>query len=301
MLPPHALAQSPVPTTRTALVPFNNSPFPYRGISPRTEKPFIDIEDGTRHGRRTARGTLLWEDETYSDRRVLLTIPRGFDLRKPAVIVVFFHGLFATLARDVRDRQQVPRQLEESGLNAVLVAPQFGVNAPDTAAGRFWEPGVFAQFLGEAAQRLGRLHGDKRAHETFGRAPLVMTAYSGGYHALAYALTLGNATGRVRGVLLLDALYSDHDKSLDWLAAKPKAFFFSAYGPLVKRQNEEFQKQLAERGIPFTKDFPPHLVPGINAFLEVDKEVKHNDFVTQAWSADPLKVVLSRIPGYARR
>jgi hypothetical protein len=29
--------------------------------------------------------------------------------------------------------------------------------------------------------------------------------------------------------------------------------------------------------------------------------VKHNDFVTQAWSADPLKVMLSRVPGYARR
>ena len=31
------------------------------------------------------------------------------------------------------------------------------------------------------------------------------------------------------------------------------------------------------------------------------QEVKHNDFVTQAWSADPLKVMLSRVPGYARR
>jgi hypothetical protein len=160
---------------------------------------------------------------------------------------------------------------------------------------------VFAQFLAESADRLGRLHGDHRAREAFERATVVLTGYSGGYHPLAYALAVGGATERVRGVLLLDALYNDHDKFLDWLATKPNAFFVSTYGPLVKRQNEQFQKQLAERRIRFTTGFPPHFVPGINAFLEVGKEVKHRDFVTQAWSPDPLKVLLSRVPGYARR
>ena len=135
----------------------------------------------------------------------------------------------------------------------------------------------------------------------FERAPVVIAAYSGGYHPLAYALAVGGATERVRGVFLLDALYGDHDKYLDWLGRKPEAFFVSTYGPLVKPQNDEFQKQLTERGIGFTTDFPPHLVPGINVFLDVGAEVKHNDFVTQAWSADPLKVLLSRVPGYARR
>jgi hypothetical protein len=296
-----AAAQSPLRATRTALVPFNVSPFPYHGIVPMTGKPFLEVEEGERRAHKTGRGTLVWEDRTYSDRRVLLTIPRGFDLRKPALIVVFFHGLGATLARDVRDRQQVPRQLEASGLNAVLVAPQFGVDAPDPSAGRFWEPGVFAQFLAEAADRLGQLHGDRQARAAFERAPVVLTGYSGGYHPLAYALSVGGATERVRGVLLLDALYNDHDKFLDWLATRPKAFFVSTYGPLVKRQNEEFQKKLTERSIPFMKGLPPHLVPGIDAFLEVGKEVKHRDFMTKAWSADPLKVMLSRIPGFARR
>ena len=73
---------------------------------------------------------------------------------------MFFHGNGATLTRDVRNRQQVPRQIVESGLNAVLVAPQFAVDAADSSAGRFWEPGVFAQFLSEAADQLARLHGD---------------------------------------------------------------------------------------------------------------------------------------------
>jgi hypothetical protein len=201
----------------------------------------------------------------------------------------------------VRDRQQVPRQIVESGLNAVLVAPQFAVDAADSSAGRFWEPGVFAQFLGEAAGRLTRLHGDARARQVFERVPVVIAAYSGGYHPLAFVLAAGGATERIRGALLLDALYGDHDKYLEWLARKPEAFFVSTYGPLVKLQNEEFRKQLTDRGIGFTTSLPPHLVPGINAFIDVGAEVKHNDFMTQAWSADPLKVLLSRVPGYVRR
>jgi hypothetical protein len=293
-------AQAPLPVTRGTLVPFDVSPFPYHGISPRTGKPFLDVVEGERRGR-TARGGVLWEDKTYSDRRVLLSIPRGFDLRRPALIVVFFHGNGATLARDVRSRQQVPRQIVQSGLNAVLVAPQFAVDAADSSAGRFWEPGVFAQFMDEAAERLARLHGDARARAVFEHAPIMIAAYSGGYLPLASVLAVGGATERIRGVLLLDALYGEHDKYLDWLARRPEAFFVSTFGSLVKPQNLEFQRQLTERGIGFTTSFPPHLVPGINAFLDVGDEVKHNDFVTQAWSADPLKVMLSRVPGYARR
>jgi len=299
--PNPSAAQTPMPATRNALVPFEASPFPYHGIVPKTGKPFLDVEEGERRGRNAPRGGVLWEDRTYSDRRVLLSIPRGFDIRKPSMMVLFFHGNGATLSRDVGRRQQVPRQIVESGRNAVLVAPQFAVDAADSSAGRFWEPGAFAQFLDEAANRLARLHGNARAHSVFERAPVVIAAYSGGYHPLASVLSVGGATERVRGVFLLDALYGDHDKYLDWLGRKPEAFFVSTYGPLVKAQNAEFQKQLTERGIGFTTDFPPHLVPGINAFLDVGAEVKHNDFVTQAWSADPLKVLLSRVPGFVRR
>ena len=296
-----ALAQSPLPTARSALVPFDNAPFPYRGIHPKTRQPFLDVTEGERRGRTARSGnTVYWEDQTYSDRRVLLSIPRRFDARRPALIVVYFHGNGALLSRDVQNRQEVPRQLAESGLNAALVAPQFARDAADSSAGRFWEPGVFRQFLDEAVGRLARLHGDARSRAAFERSPVVIAAYSGGYHPLAFALAVGGANQRLRGLLLLDALYGDHDKYLDWLAGKPQAFFLSTYGPLVKVQNAEFQKQLTERGIGFTTRFPPHLVPGMNVFLDAGAEVKHNDFVTQTWSRDPLKVFLSRVPGFAR-
>ena len=53
----------------------------------------------------------------HCDARVL-HIPEKFDARRPAVMIVFFHGHGATLERDVRDRQRVPEQISHSGANA---------------------------------------------------------------------------------------------------------------------------------------------------------------------------------------
>src|SRR5258705_10572872 len=127
-----AFAQAPMPAAKTQLVPFDTSPFPYSGPVPDKNTTFLDVHNGERRGHTSLRGGVYWEDLTYSDKRVLLFIPRGFDIRRRALIVVYFHGNLATLTRDVRDRQQIPRQLEQSGLNAVLVAPQFAVNALDS-------------------------------------------------------------------------------------------------------------------------------------------------------------------------
>ena len=109
----------------SAIVPFKASPFPYRGRLPDGSAPFLDVTARGRLGHTSPRGGIYWEDETYSDRSVLLAIPKGFDPARPAVIVVFFHGNGATLERDVMQRQRVVAQVEGSGLNAVLVAPQF--------------------------------------------------------------------------------------------------------------------------------------------------------------------------------
>src|SRR5207247_8074983 len=117
-------------------------------------------------------------------------------------------GNLATLARDVRNRQQIPRQVEQSGLNAVLVAPQFAVDALDSSSGHFWKPGVFAKFLDEAVPKLTQLHGDERARAVFERAPVVIAGYSGGYNPAAYALAIGGANQRVHGVRLFAGLFA---------------------------------------------------------------------------------------------
>ena len=82
-------------------------------------------------------------------------------------MLVYFHGHGATLERDVLNRQKVPAQISASNANVVLVAPQLAVDAADFSAGNFWQPGAFGRFIGEAGQKLARMHGDRKSLRTF--------------------------------------------------------------------------------------------------------------------------------------
>src|SRR6266567_555131 len=126
-LAPQVPYQRPPRDDLTTLVSMKSSAFPYFGNNPASDSPFLNISKGDRRGHRSYSGRVFWQDETYNDSRVLVHVPEHFDVRKPGVIVVFFHGNGATLERDVRDRQLVPQQISDSGVNAVLLAPQLAV------------------------------------------------------------------------------------------------------------------------------------------------------------------------------
>jgi hypothetical protein len=291
---------APTKTAKAELVAFDVSPFPWDGTPPGQDKPFYDVIQDGRRGHTSPRGGVYWEDATYSDRRVLLYIPRGFNPALPALMVVYFHGNMATLEKVVQRQQQVPRQLAQSGLNAVLVAPQFAVNALDSSAGQFYERGRFRRFLQEAGDRLARLHGDERVRLAIESLPAVMVAYSGGYAPAVWAAHVGGAGDRLRGIILLDALYAEMDKLAGWIERRESAFFLSAYSRSAREENVVLQRLLAERRVDFATSLPSRLTPGSVTFLATADEVVHADFVTKAWADDPLKVVLARIPGFPR-
>ena len=287
-------------SAKTELVAFDNSPFPYSGQPPGQDKPFWDVEQDGRRGHTSPRGGVYWEDATYSDRRVLLHIPRGFNPSQPALMIVYLHGNMANLEGVVHRHQQVPRQVSESGLNAVLAAPQFAVNALDSSAGRFYEAGHFRRFVEEAGVRLARLNGDPRARTAIESLPVIIVAYSGGYAPAAWAAHQGGIGHRLKGIILFDALYAELDKFADWIAQRESAFFFSAYTRSARDENVTLQKLLAERRIDFLSRLPQRLGPGRVVFLATPEEALHGEFVTKAWVEEPLRDVLSRIPGYPR-
>ncbi|HVM85818.1 MAG TPA: alpha/beta hydrolase [Candidatus Binatia bacterium] len=295
---------------KAALVAFDSAPFPYDGAIPPddtdgpdtdVDTPFLDAHDGDRRGHTSPRGGVYWEDQTYSDRRSLLYIPPGFDRRRPAAIVVYFHGNQAMLGRDVVDRQQVPRQLAESGLNAVLVAPQLAVDALDSSAGGFWRPGAFARYLREAAAKLAKLDGQGATAEQFARMPVIMVAYSGGYLPAAWSAELGGAGKRLKGLILLDAVYDETDKFADWIGDhQGSAFFFSAFTASSAQGNGALQDLLMNQGVEFKNDPPGCLKNGDVVFLDTGEGPVHNDFVSHAWTDDPLTWLFDRISGYPR-
>jgi hypothetical protein len=290
----------PLARAKSKLVEMDTAPFPYHGEVPRTQKPFLDVIENGRRGHRMGSGRIYWEDETYSDRQVLLHMPKGFDVRRPGLLIVFFHGHGAKLSDDVYLRQQVPAQISSSGVNAVLVAPQLAVKAADSSAGKLWQPGAFARFLGEAAQELAKLHGDPRSVRSFASMPVVVVAYSGGYLATAWSVHHGGLGRRLRGVVLFDALYGELDMFADWITRQKSAFFVSSYTTPTQARNLQLQKMLADRQIGFSTELEPRLEPGSIAFVAGSKDAAHKDFLIHAWVDDPLKDLLTRLKGYAR-
>jgi hypothetical protein len=260
-----AMKQQP----QTRLVGFDNSAFPYSG-------------GGGKGGH-------------YSDNRVLVHVPAGFDVHRPGVIVVFFHGHRATLERDVRDRQMLPAQITESGVNAVLLAPQLAYDAADSSAGKFYERGGLKRFVEEGTEHLARLYGDAHAAEAFRKMPVVIVGYSGGFVPAAWSLHVGGLGKRVIGVVLLDALYGEMDKFSSWIVKNRKAFFVSAYTQYTKRRDDELERILREKGIPVAHELNGPLKPGTVAFLPTREGITHRDYVTLSWTEHPIRDVLLRL------
>ena len=279
----------------TTLVSMKSSAFPYFGNNPRSEAPFLNIAKGERRGHRSYSGKVYWQDETYNDSRVLVHVPEHFDARKPGVIVVFFHGNGATLERDVRDRQMVPQQISESGVNAVLLAPQLAVDAADSSAGKFWQPNGFKRFMDESTAHLARLYGDPNSAKTFANMPIVIVGYSGGFLPTAWSLEVGGITNRIRGVFLLDAVYGELDKFAAWIENNRSGFFVSSYTRYTKRRDQELMAMLREKGISYREDMDGPLRPGSVVFVQTPEGVTHRSYVTQAWTENPVKDVLVKM------
>jgi hypothetical protein len=279
----------------TTLVGMKSSAFPYYGNNPASEAPFLNISKGDRRGHRSYSGRVYWQDETYNDNRVLMHVPEHFDARKPGVIVVFFHGNGATLERDVRDRQLVPQQISDSGANAVLLAPQLAVDARDSSAGKFWQPGGFKRFMAESAEHLARLSGDPNSARAFAQMPIVIVGYSGGFLPTAWSLEVGGISDRVRGVVLLDAVYGELDKFASWIENNRSGFFVSSYTHYTARRDRELMSMLRQKGIGVSEDMDAPLRPGSVVFVETGDGITHRDYVTRAWTQNPLKDVLVKM------
>ena len=290
--PPFAIRSDirvpPLQKAETTLEPFDNAPFPVRSAS----------TTGSETVRIHFRSKVSWEKGAFSDPRVLLHIPQGFDPNKPAVMVVFFHGHGATLTRDVLDRQEVPLQISESHANAVLVAPQLAYDARSSNPGKLWEPGAFARMVREASDRLTRLYGDPRSAHTFANMPIIIVAYSGGYLSAATSIERGGLKNRIQGVVLLDALYGELDGFANWISHNRSGFFVSSWTHSTQRRNAQLEEMLSGRDVTFVHALAMPRLDGNVVFLPGEDGIRHRDFVNHAWADKPIKDVLDRLPEY---
>jgi hypothetical protein len=276
-----------LPNAVTSLVPMDNAPFPVRAAA----------DDGD-HVRINFRRRVSWEKGAFNDPRVLLHIPKGFDPSKPAVMVVFYHGHGATLTRDVLERQEVPQQISDAGANAVLVAPQLAYDARSSNPGKLFESGAFARMVREAGDQLTKLYGDPRAGKSFANMPIIIVAYSGGYLSAATSIERGGLKGRVRGIVLLDALYGELGGFASWVNQNRSGFFVSSWTQSTRGRNAELERMLSDRDVSVGRALKMPNLNGKVVFLPGEEGIRHRDFVNHAWADKPIKDVLMRLPEY---
>ncbi|MEO5334379.1 MAG: hypothetical protein H7839_20380 [Magnetococcus sp. YQC-5] len=216
--------------TLTASLP--NAPFPYDGEIGDSKEPFFAGVDPVRGERMhtVLEGVSYPEHPHYVDNRVLIHMPPGFNYKKPFEILVFFHGHDTELRRTLVDEMALLQQVNASGRNVVLIAPQLVLNAMDSSPGKLYRSEGFKRMLTDVGHLL-RHHAGKKFANQFAKAPVILAAFSGGYRALAYTLDRGftnpwELDARLRGVILLDGLYGEVDKYASWLQRPKRLGFF---------------------------------------------------------------------------
>ena len=243
-----------------------------------------------------------FESGPQKKNEVFLAAPKRLD-PGPVTVVLYLHGLLGgeTFA-DTLKRQRVAAQVFGAQANAVVIAPHFQeqvlvkrkrkkraerrVVFKDFSA--FATPRGFGAFMKEAHSELARITGEPA--ERFRDARLVVVAYSMG-HAPARAL-FTNGAGSFESVLMLDAAYRSQRafaRKASAIAKQNSGLFVHAHSLLTEARGEEFRELLEDADVPFRETIisgERHC--GIISIRVEGENVNHYDFVTRAWTDDPI-------------
>jgi len=277
----------------TFIAALGNAPFPvgadaldHRG------KPFWHGTDSDgQRVRLLSENRRYRERAVYSDARVLFHAAAGFDPAKPFRIVIFLHGHGSEIERTLVREIDLPGQIDRSGANAVLIAPQLALDAAESVPGKFVEPGRAAAFLDEAQGVLARMLGGDPA--AWRRATVIVAAYSGGYRTAAQILAHGGVDARIDGVLLLDAIYGDSGLFAGWLARNGhRAFFHAIHTRSSAEETALFKTRLMERGLSYSTRDDGTAPSGIR-LIEID--TPHGEVPRLGPPAEPIGALLRRL------
>ena len=229
---------APLPSSKTALVPFDGRRSPIAARCRTRTAPFLDVADGERRGHTTvARRHLLGGPDLQRPARAAAH-PARASIRagrrswsSSSTATKRRSSATCAIARRCRGRSPSP------GSTRVLVAPQFAVERA-----RFQRRPVLGAGRVRAIPRGGRPSAwpsstaIARARGAFDDAPVVIVAYSGGYNPAAFvaARTAASTTACAASSCSTRST-ARYDKFAGWLEKRPPAFFVSAYGKVVAR------------------------------------------------------------------
>ena len=272
-----------------------HAPFPYSGKYEDSNVNFFDyIDPQTGQRFHTNRyGERFSEHDHYGDGRVLFHIPPHFDPERPFVYVVFFHGIFSEVRQCVRD-YRLDEQIDKSGKNVILVAPQLAKNAADSSPGKLFRRSAFRAMMQEVAGVLARRLGNEhRAH--LEGAPILLVAFSGGYKAVGSILDRGGTQSRIKGVVLFDALYADVEKFEKWIRHRSgKAFLIDIFTTGACEENSRvLSSQLLRHQLHFSTDWPSRISK--RGIYLIRSETDHMRIPIEGPPSEPLKEILRNL------
>ncbi len=125
------------------------------------------------------------------------------------------------------------------------------------------------------------------------QAPIILVAFSGGYKPLACVLDRGGTGPRIRGVLLLDALYEDLYIFGKWLLDRSGGSFFVnifTEGSTCEEKTGILARFLREHRVPFREEWPK--APARQRIYLVRSSSEHLQVPVEGPPRTPLAAVL---------
>ncbi|MBS2029233.1 MAG: hypothetical protein JST54_15125 [Deltaproteobacteria bacterium] len=157
----------------------------------------------------------------------LVYIPDGFNLAPPLDVIVYIHGFNNCVVNIVRDAGEscdpdaglpvsnayaLEAQLDASGKNAILLAPEIAFDQATGAPGTLADDGGFRALLAEALVDMQPVLGTFTVDDV---GTVVLASHSGGYQAAAGIATRGGVP--VQELWLFDSLYGDFSDFDAWV------------------------------------------------------------------------------------
>ena len=181
----------------------------------------------------------------YQDPTVGVFVPRGFVAGSSVDFVVHFHGHNNHVAQ-VFSQFDLEHEMDDSGLNAVLLVPQGPRDAADSGDGKLQnDPGSLERLLTEAMAFLVK-EGKVPAGATVGK--IALTTHSGGYLVTGSILGRHEMASSITDVLLFDSTYGQLESFSDW-AAGPGHRLVSICTDHLGHNNAQLVALLQKRGI----------------------------------------------------
>ena len=217
-------------------------------------------------------------DPHYSDRTVVIFVPKGFRPGETTDLVFYFHGWRNNVDRTLATFR-VAEQLAASGVNAVLVLAEGPKDAPDSFGGKLEEAGVFSELVSDVLSTLK----ERGVIETPRPGSIVLAGHSGAYRVISFILLRGGLTSNVREVYLFDALYGQVEK-FAWWVDHERGRLVVVHTPEggTRAQTLDFLDDLRAWGIPFA-EVPESAVTAEllrkNRLVFIESPLAHDDIV----------------------